>query len=411
MKTSLILLLIQFLNILTGFFSIYFVASNISPELYSIIGLNAIICAFVTTFSFIGYENVLSRNILYWQRIGCKNKIKYIISNTLYSKVILSFLIMGVMTIYVKLYSDYKLDSNYLIELSICTLGSLFYSLNTSFTLIQRGFNRFISAAICSLITGTLLKALALVIFNYYGFIYFIYVTAFSPIIITIYFYISLRDHIKYKYFNLKIKTIFIKNKNFIASNYLNFTKNFLDQIIISIFLSPDIFSTYTLMKRLEDILRLIIENIFDPLSQKLVFFKNTPELKIKKQKIQKICNILILTSIILTIISIPYIPNFIEISHLKKYPFLEFSIIIVIVSQIFYLISKPNINLIALFLPSKVLLKFSFYPIIINLAFSFVIILTMPNEYLFINRIVVYLASLIMAIHYVKTQNNCSYV
>ncbi len=411
MKTTFLLLLIQLANIITGFFSIYFIASSVSPDIYSIIGVHTIVCAFVIAFSFVGQESVLSRNLLYWQRIKCNNKIDYIISNTLYSRVFLSIIIIILMIIYVSLYSHYKLKSRYLIELILLTFSSIFYSLNTSFTLIQRGFNRFISAAICSLITGTFIKILALVALSHYGFNYFIYITALSPVIVTVYFFISIKKHLSIKYLRLNIRNEIKKNKNFILSNYLNFSKNFLDQILCSIFLSAEYFATYNIMKKIEDTLRLVIENIFDPLSQKLIKFKNTSSLGIEAYKIKKIRNILTIIALISIISIIPYIEDLILLVNLNNYPYLYFSIVIVLISQLIYLISKPDINIISLLYNPLTILKFNFYPIVFSLIFSLLIIFTMPSEFLFINRLIVYLTSLITALYYVKKQDNCSYV
>ena len=74
-KKSFQVLLIQIVGILLGLFSIYFIAGDMNPEVYSLVGIYTIIASILLTFSDLGLETTMMREALFWKEHADHEKI------------------------------------------------------------------------------------------------------------------------------------------------------------------------------------------------------------------------------------------------------------------------------------------------------------------------------------------------
>ena len=74
-KNSFLIILIQITGIVLGFISIYFVAGDMAPEVYSLVGVFTIVSGVVLVFSNFGVETTMLREALYWKGIGDNEKV------------------------------------------------------------------------------------------------------------------------------------------------------------------------------------------------------------------------------------------------------------------------------------------------------------------------------------------------
>lgn len=71
-KKSFIIVLIQILGAAAGFLSLYFVAGDMEPEVYSLVGVYGVLSGITLTFTDLGIETTMMREALYWIQKGEK---------------------------------------------------------------------------------------------------------------------------------------------------------------------------------------------------------------------------------------------------------------------------------------------------------------------------------------------------
>jgi O-antigen/teichoic acid export membrane protein len=257
------------------------------------------------------------------------------------------------------------------------TIMSIFNAINDSAALLLRSFNMYFVASLTSYTVNVFGRLIALFLFFEFGFFTYINFIVFLPFLVTIPIFFLLRRWISFKRVFLKSNiTDAIKNsKSFAFSAYISYLNNYFDQFFVSIFMSADILGTFTLAKSLLQMGKTFIENLFDPLIQGLVKFKNdSTELMNHLRRILMLRNIILGGAVLFFLIFILFLNDLVEFLGLSSYRHIVYYIIFIILSQIFHVALKVKTNFISLFYPQSYYLKIALLTAVLSLVF-FVII------------------------------------
>lgn len=267
--------------------------------------------------------------------------------------------------IYAYYMSKVKFNNEYLYLFILMSISSVFSALNNSLEIILKSFNKYFLAALIPFSVNILGRLLALILFIYYGFEFYIYVIMLLPIFITLFVVLKIKKWIIFTG-NIKRKTLlmnFKTAKHFKFSTYVTYIYDRLDQLLISVFFSTELLGSYTIAKRILSLGVTIVKNIFNPMIQKLVNFKNHfVELERNILKIMKIRNYLLL----LIVFGFPLVyyctTGLIEIMGLDKYKYLNYFIISIYLSFFFYVLMKVKFTIISLLYESIYYLKLTLF-------------------------------------------------
>lgn len=365
MNQSVKLIFLQFLSLGLGLFSVFYIAATIPPKLYAIIGVYEIITTIAIVFSSTGIETIALRNILLWKKEKKINKISEVISHSLILRLFFMLILIFPLMIYAYYMSKVKFNNEYLYLFILMSISSVFSALNNSLEIILKSFNKYFLAALIPFSVNILGRLLALILFIYYGFEFYIYVIMLLPIFITLFVVLKIKKWIIFTG-NIKRKTLlmnFKTAKHFKFSTYVTYIYDRLDQLLISVFFSTELLGSYTIAKRILSLGVTIVKNIFNPMIQKLVNFKNHfVELERNILKIMKIRNYLLL----LIVFGFPLVyyctTGLIEIMGLDKYKYLNYFIISIYLSFFFYVLMKVKFTIISLLYESIYYLKLTLF-------------------------------------------------
>ena len=386
MKQSIGLVLLQIFGILLGLISVFWVAGSLPAEEYAIVGIYNIISALIVVFSNTGFETYAIRNVLAWREAGENDKIKLIVSQAIIYRMILAILVFIPLIGYIVYISLNKFEGQYFSLFFTMGLLSVSNAFNDSTILILKAFNKYFVAALATYTINVFGKLAALLLFIKFGFGTYIWTIILLPVFVSIPLIYMLKDWFSFK--NVFKKEYVIdslkKSKFFALSAYLSYASSYLDQLIVSIFMSPEVIGAFTLSKSILQIVISFIENIFDPLIQNLVRFKNDIfEFRNKMKFIFKIRNIVLILSILGLPILVAYINDILALLKIDHYPYLNYFIIFIYLSQIGHIAMKVKYSYISLFHHPKFYLNLMVFRTSLSI-FLLAIILFINVKYVF---------------------------
>lgn len=391
MKQSIGIILVQLINVLFSFYITLFVASSVEPAQYSLFALYQVITTFMAAFSFMGHETYISRNLLYWKEKGCHKKIKNNISKAIFSRFLIWFVLAIPVSFYIYIITKGEYNERETLTVYSFLFAGMFTSLIQSSTLILKSLNKYLESIIISVIGMLLVKLIALQIFNKYGFTEYLVALMIGTFLVASFATLRLRNYISVYSFKLKGLLVFKKRRDFILSAYMQYLTTYADRLLLSIFFSPELLGTYNLAKQIQEMGKLFIEGFFDPLTQKLVTYRGKKdELFFQLKSLLQIHYIMIIFGLVGVVILAGYYKDIIHILSLNKYPHFDNYFLFALLASVVYLIYKVQINVNALFLAPKLLVKY-------NAAVLFLSVLTVllfsvygPKEYIYGNRLVI---------------------
>ena len=390
LKQSILFIFIQLLNLVVGLFTTLYVAVNVEPEVYSLLVIYLIIAGLYMTFTAVGYETILIRNALNWQN-NKLIKLKNFITYAIITRIVLSFLLTIPVILYLFYISENKFNSSKLEILMLFIVSGCFTSLNNSIGLILKSFNRYISS-FCVIVLGSLItKLVAFAAFNSIGFISFILVMVFSPMIIFILSYRLISNYIDYSMFRGKY---FWKFKRYMPFGLLGYAKYLVgqsDRFIVSLLLTPEILASYSLAKQVQEVGKAFIEGFFDPLCQKVIAYKNQRDKLFSHiNKVKKISYIMIFIGFIVFSLIILYIENVVTAYGFDKYQYLDTFIVFSAFSSLLYLCYKVEGTLVSLFESPNQLLKIDLFTWALSMGALYTVHTLDADFWLFSSRVLV---------------------
>ncbi len=389
LKQSYRYVVLQIINIVVNIFVLLYLAKNVDPETFSIFAIYTVILTFMATFSFLGCETVLLRNILHWREVGCNKKIPILISYTLFSRFVMSLVIVIPMVFYSFYLTNYKYEGQYFSVFMLFILAGMFNSLVNSNALILKSFNRYLSSLVVLMVSGVVGKLLALYYFIEYGFLEFVIVLVIIPIVAFVASCLLIKDYLSIRHLKLRYFFRFRKYKYFIFGGYLNYFKMSIDQLLVSIFLSNEVLAVYSLARRLEDIGRSLIEGFFDPIMQKTVRYKsNFQKMNSYINRIFRVKNIMLVVVLAIVIMITWYAPILVSFIGLEHYEGLPTFLILASWSCALYLLYKLPSGLTYMFVEQKKLFSIDLVIAAMSILLLMVFIFGVNIEYVYINRV-----------------------
>lgn len=409
-KKSFAILLIQLFGTLLGLVSLYFIAGDMAPEVYSLIGIYNIIVGVIQTFTDLGIETIMMREALYWLQHGNDEEVKKYATQAILSRIAAFLVLFPFLLGYLFFLNTKKYNGEYTFLLGTFLIGGGASALNNAMSLIVRSQGGYVFSQLVGTMNNYVVKFIGLGLYFSFGAKVYLYFYGLSSIPLLIVYFIKIRKLIKRTYVDLKSTVAKIKSAKYLwLKTDLDYLKNNADSILVSTLFSPYIMGSYSIFKTLEQLSKTIIEGFFDIQSQNTVKYKgNRQKLMMQEQKIKVARNIFlsfIICGMLIYVISPDY---WIQLVRLNKYQGIDIMIFSVAIISIIHLLGKYEINALAFFASSKVnfvigVILFCFT------VFSFGWVLLMQDiKGVMIQRISVYLAHTIISIMVFK-QNKCS--
>lgn len=386
---SFYLILLQIAGIIVGFISTFYVAGKLDPAMFALIGVYNVICTLSMVFSSTGIETYGIRNILKLKKNNSTLEIEKIVTMSIIGRLITSIIILIPLFIYSLFISKYKFSENYFDLFLLMSLLSVFRSLNDSSNLLLKAFNKYLLSAISVYSVNIFGKLLAIFMFIKYGFIFYLYTLFLLPLVINFFSFYHIKNYINLKLiFDYKSLVNYLKeSKNLLFANYTSFAFNNLDQLLVSIFLKPENLGVFTLAKNIWLMSKSFIENIFDPITQKVVSIKNNKtKLILSYNNINKVRNMILGISFLIFPLILIYLSDLIKLLNLVHYNNLDLFIITIYISSVIYVFAKVKLNFATLLFKSSYYLKIYIVNAMLSLIFFTVFIyLKFPYIFLYI--------------------------
>jgi len=401
LKKSFIIVLIQLVGSVLGLVTIYFVAGSMEPEVYSLVGVYTVISNIVMTFSDLGIETTMMREVLFWIENNNEEKVVEYSTQALLSRVFAFLIILPILLIYVFYMNFIKYNGGRLILLLLALVGAQISSMNNAMSLIVRSKGGYIFSQAASTVNNYLLKFAGLGLYFAFGANVYLYFYVLSSIPLSIVYFFKLRHTLDIKYIKLKFMLKKVYTARFLwLKTDLDYVKNSADSLLVSALFPTYIMGSYTIFKNFEQLSKNIIEGFFDVLSQSTVKYKGkSDELKRQEKKIKSVRSLVILVVILLLGIFSINTQFFIKLVHLSKYDAMSEIIFCIAIITIIHLIGKYEINAIAFFASPKLNFILGLIVLVCSII-SFGIILISPSiEGVLLQRIAVYFAYSIIAI------------
>jgi len=404
LKQSYIYLALQVINIFVGLFITLYIAQNVDVQTFAIFAIYSIVSTLFMTFSFLGYETVLIRNILHWQNTKQFKKIYNLISYAITSRIVVSIVLFIPILVYLYYVSFSKFDNEHFLLFSSFIVAGFFSALTNANGLILKAFNRYILSFSIMTLSSLFGKLIAIFVFVKIGFYGFITTLILIPIVSFFISFLYLKEYFSFKHIRIKYFSKYKKYKYFTFSGYLNYFKVSFDQFLVSILLTVEVLAVYNLAKKIEEIGRSVVEGFFDPMIQRIIGYKGNVNKSIDyKKKLYLIKNIFLIVVILFVILFNYYVNEIIALASLEHYVNLNIYLIIASWTPILYLFYKIQSNIIYLFDDQKILFKIDLFVGFITTTIATLFFIFSSEEYIYLNRVIVGIILTLFFIYFYK--------
>lgn len=401
LKNSFLIILIQSAGLIVSLLSIYLVAGDMGPAIYSLMGVRAVIGGLLSNFSHLGVETAMSREALYWMHHGQDDKVQEYATQSILSRVIGFIVLAPIVLAYLAFLNFAKYDGQYTLLFVLFYIGSCVGALNQAMSIIIRSRGGYVFSQIVSTLNGDIIGVIGIVVYIYAGATPYLIFVALGSIPVMFVYVSYLRKIFKLRYLQIKPTLKKIKDTRFLwLKSYLDYFRNEADSLLVSLLFPPVIMGSYTIYKRFENIFKQFIEGFFDVLCQRQV--QNKGEVEVLKTQEKKI-NIVRWGAIVLIFIGALVFstkPDFwINLVNLGKYDSMELIVYAVLLVSVLYLLGKYEINAISYFAPSKTIFKMGVAVFVVTIV-SYLSLLILPSiEGALLQRVIAWGFASLMAI------------
>lgn len=364
-QESLSLVLLQIVGILLGLVSAFYVAGELDPATYSLIGVYAIISNLLLVFSNTGIETQGIRTILDLQASNKVNELRRLVTTAILARCMMALVFVVPIGIYGYYMSSTKFGGGYLLLILLMPVAGVVRAVNDSVNLILKGFNKYFLSAFSMYLVSSLGRIIGLLVFIKFGleayFITLFIVPFFATTIGLKYLwnYLDFRNCLDFRL----VRRLSKSSRPFLWSAYLSYLYTNLDQLLVSIFLRAEVLGTFTLAKNFWNISKTFIENIFDPMCQRGVRFKkDKSRLKQLYASSARVQNFMLLIICLFSLVIWRNLDMLINLVKLQKYDQLDLFIYSIIFSSFIYVLIKIKLNFVTLFLSPEMYLRISVY-------------------------------------------------
>lgn len=404
--------IIQLLGIFLGIFSLIYIAGDMLPEVYSLVGVYSLITCMVNVFSHLGLETKMMREALMWIQHGDMERVREYTTQSLVSRTIGLLILSPLVITYIAFINLTKYDGEYTWILISFYIGSLLSAFIDSMSLIVRSQGGYVFSTFVRTMNTDIVKVLGILLYIYFGAEVYLYFFSLSSLPLLVVFIYKLRQNIDFRYISLRESLCkIIENKYLWLRNDMDYFKSYADSLLVSVLFSSTIMGSYTIYKNLENLFRSTLEGFFDVLTQEQVRFKGE-ELKLiaLERKIKQARNVVLGIMLIGTIIFFLFSDEIVHFLRFERYVMIEQAVYCVIIVNAIYLLGKFEINAISNFSSSKTTFKLSLFYMTITIA-AFIVVMVVPSLYgVFIQRIVTFAAYVGISVGYFKNNRTVLY-
>lgn len=411
-KKGIKVVFIQLLGIAIGVVSLFYIAGEMPPEVYSLIGIYALITGIVTTFSHLGLETRMMREALMWMNTGNMERVKEYTTQSFVSRMISMIILTPFVLVFLYYINETKYEGKYTLILLTFYVSALLSAFIDSMSIIVRSQGGYVFSTFVRTMNTDIVKILGILFFWAYGASAYLYFYALSSLPLFLIFLWKVCPCMSLKYIKLNsAKEKILRNKYLWLRTDVDYFKTYADSLLVSIVFPPAIMGSYTIYKTLENMCRSMIEGFFDVLAQETVKYKGDyGNLVLVERKIKKVRNLFLLLCIIGVVIFAFNSDWIIALLRLNHYEYITEIFYCVFAVSAIYLIGKYEINIIALYAGSKTTFKLSVIQMIITIA-AFLFVVVIPSLYgVFIQRLFAYGAFSLISIVYFKRRRNMLY-
>lgn len=411
-KKSVLIVIIQLIGSFLGLLNIYFIAGNMKPEIYSLVGVFSILSTITMTFTDFGLETTLMREALYWQNTSESEKIRVYVTQAILSRILGFLILLPFLSVYIVYINFTKYSGKHLWLLALFLLGAESCSVNNALALIVKSQGGYVFSQTANVLNNYFIKFLGIAIYFWKGSYPYLIFYALSSIPLLMIYIVKLRSVICFKYVDIyaTIKKVY-KAKYLWLRTDLDYLKMNADSILVSTLFPPAVLGSYTIFKSLEQLSKNFIEGFFDILSQHMVKDKGNPEkLKAAEKSIKHIRNIIILLIFLGSALFMTNSQKWIRLIHLTKYDYMNTMIITVAIISVLHLWGKYEMNTVAFFASSKMNLKMAMVTFLLT-CMSFIWVVLFSNIYgVLLQKITAYLVTSIIALAFFMKNREAMY-
>ena len=356
LKKSFIVVVIQILGSLLGLLTLYLIAGDMEPEIYSLVGIYSVLASITLTFSDLGIETTMMREALYWKEKNESEKEREYSTQAILSRIMGFVALLPFLLTYVLIINYTKYNGQYTGILLLFLIGAEVNSLNNAMSLIVRSQGGYVFAQFASTVNNYFLKFVGIGLYILLGTKAYLIFYGISSIPLAIVYFVKLRKNFDFSYLKIKNTVVKIWEGRYLwLRTDLDYFKNNSDSLIVSAVFPAGIMGSYSIYKQLEQLSKSLIEGFFDVLSQHSVKYKGDKAKLIQyERKFRKV----VVVAVVLIVICIGgfmTMPEFfVNLVHLTKYQDIQYMIICVGVVSIIYLLGKYEVNALAFFGSSK---------------------------------------------------------
>ena len=381
LKKSFLIVLIQATGLILSLVSVYLVAGDMGPEVYSLLGINAVVSGIIGTFSHLGVETAMGREALYWMHNGDMDKVQEYATQSILSRCIGFVMLAPIAFAYLAYVNYAKYDGQYTLLFFLFFIGSCIRALNQAMSLIIRAQGGFVFSQIVNTLNGDIMGVAAILIYVFWGGkVYFIFIALSSVPVVFVYLS-NLKKNLKRRFWQIKPTFQKIKETRYLwLKSYMDYLKAEADSLLVSLLFPPIIMGNYSIYKKFERIFKQFIEGFFDVLCQRQVEYKcNPPALKAQEKNIN-IVRWVAIAIIIAGGVVFSFNPDyFINLINLGKYSSMELIVYASLLVAVLYLVGKYEINAISFFAPSKTIFKMGIAVFVLTIV-SYLSLVILPS-------------------------------
>lgn len=412
LKNSFAIVLIQAAGMVVSLLSVYFVAGDMGPLVYSLIGVRQIICAIVNTFSHLGVETVMCREALYWMQQGDHEKVQEYATQSLVSRFVGFVMLFPLLFAYLIFINYTKYDGQYMLLFFLFYIGACVGAINQSMSLIIRSRGGYVFSQIVTTLNGDIIGVAAILIYQFIGLeVYFLFI-ALGTIPVMFVYASHIRQLFRHKHLRIKETIKKIKESRYLwVKSWIDYSSVEADVLLVSVLFPPTILGNYSIYKKFEGILKTFIEGFFDVLCQQQIKYKGDIEtLKTKEKKINLVRWLAILFIIIAGFIFSINPDFFIGLINLQKFDGMQMIVYVVLLVGVIYLCGKYELISIFFFAPTKTVFKFGIVTLVITLLSYFSLLIIPSLGGALMQRVIVWGATTAVGIYLFRSRRNMYY-
>lgn len=383
-KQSLWLLILQVINLIISLFTTFYVASQLTSDVYAVVSITVVISTLSNSFSFTGIDSYIGRNFIFWKSSGHVRYSILMTTNAILYRYLLCLLLQIPIGAYSFFLSEDKLGIEFFPYLLLYGMLCPFNAVTDTTNIILRSNNKYVLAAVLTTLGTFISKLLTLCVFVVWGFKPYLFILSLSNIVVFILQFKIVRNY--YSWHSVMPVGKFIKqivlHKHLLVSSYVNYLYSYVDGLLVSILLPTNVIGSYGIMRQIYNAGKIAVNNLFDPSLLILVKYKNQLKLcKLYLERVVKFQHRLTLVCSVSFVVWMLFLNKLIAFLNIGHYDYIWLYMLMSYLAVLVYIISKVRQFICLTIDTESVSLMTYFYMSIINVVVSIIVYVFLPYQ------------------------------